>query len=217
VRYKIQFTADEAYVALLERARDLLQHRVPDRDLGKVQAWAMAALVEQVERQKCGGPSRSAPVAAGPEAEPGSEEPPGAPSVTQEALGTAPATRTAEPQCSQSERPEPPATCRQCCAAASANATGAAARLRDSRGVRCRETGGLEYHHRHPFALGGVTSVDNCALRSSRCSLDDRVNHSGPEATMVTGGALCPLGGASLGSRVMEASPRLPRRLEGGS
>jgi hypothetical protein len=75
VRYRIQFTADEAYVALLERARDLLQHRVPDRDLQKVQALAMAALVEKLERQKCGAPSGRAPAAADPEAEARTEPP----------------------------------------------------------------------------------------------------------------------------------------------
>jgi hypothetical protein len=100
VRYKIQFTADEAYVALLERARDLLQHRVPDRDLEKVQALAIAALVEQLERQKCGAPSRRACAAAGLEAAAGPETAAGAeppvPSASQQGLDAASASGTAE-------------------------------------------------------------------------------------------------------------------------
>jgi hypothetical protein len=174
VRYKIQFTADEAYVALLERARDLLQHRVPDRDLGKVQALAMAALVEQLERQKCGGPSRSAPVAAGPEAEPGTE-PPAAPPATQEVPGAAPAARTAEPQCSHSERPQPPAASNTRHLSATLRRSvwerdGGRCTYVDSRGVRCRETGGLEYHHRHAFALGGERRQHCAPLSITQCA-----------------------------------------------
>ncbi len=35
----------------------------------------------------------------------------------------------------------------------------------DDRGQRCRETGGLELHHDHPFALGGPATEENIALR----------------------------------------------------
>ena len=37
LRYKVQFTADQAYVDLLEEARNLLQHQLPTRDLVEVQ------------------------------------------------------------------------------------------------------------------------------------------------------------------------------------
>jgi 5-methylcytosine-specific restriction endonuclease McrA len=177
LRYKIQFAADEAYVALLERARDLLQHRVPDRDLEKVQALAIAALVEQLERQKCGAPSRKLPAAAGGEAAAGHEaaasaEPP-VPPADQQGLDAARANGAAEPQREEPQREEP-----QCEERATSNTRHLPAALRrsvwerdggrctyvDPRGVRCRETGGLEFHHRHAFALGGVTSVDNIEL-----------------------------------------------------
>lgn len=36
---------------------------------------------------------------------------------------------------------------------------------RDDRGERCRETFALEIHHRHPYALGGSTTLDNLELR----------------------------------------------------
>jgi hypothetical protein len=50
MRYKVQFTADQAYVDLLEQARDLLKHQIPDRDLACVQRVAIEALLEK--RQK---------------------------------------------------------------------------------------------------------------------------------------------------------------------
>jgi len=35
----------------------------------------------------------------------------------------------------------------------------------DARGQRCREQGGLEFHHQHPHARGGPPSIDNLTLR----------------------------------------------------
>jgi len=35
----------------------------------------------------------------------------------------------------------------------------------DARGQRCREQGGLEFHHQHPHARGGPPSTDNITLR----------------------------------------------------
>jgi hypothetical protein len=52
MRYKVQFTADEAYVELLEQARDLLAHQIPDRDLARVQQLALEALIEKLRRRK---------------------------------------------------------------------------------------------------------------------------------------------------------------------
>jgi hypothetical protein len=52
MRYKVQFTADQAYVDLLEQARDLLSHQVPDRDLARVQQLALEALMEKLSRRK---------------------------------------------------------------------------------------------------------------------------------------------------------------------
>jgi hypothetical protein len=40
---------------------------------------------------------------------------------------------------------------------------GGRCRYVDARG-RCTERHGLEFHHRHPYGLGGDHSVDNVAL-----------------------------------------------------
>ena len=42
---------------------------------------------------------------------------------------------------------------------------GARCSYRDDRGERCRETLGLEAHHRHAHALGGPPTLDNLELR----------------------------------------------------
>jgi 5-methylcytosine-specific restriction endonuclease McrA len=52
-RYRVQFTADQAYLDLLERARDLLQHELPNRDLVEVQRRALELLVEKRLKSKC--------------------------------------------------------------------------------------------------------------------------------------------------------------------
>jgi 5-methylcytosine-specific restriction endonuclease McrA len=35
----------------------------------------------------------------------------------------------------------------------------------DDRGERCRETSGLEIHHRHAYSLGGPATLENLELR----------------------------------------------------
>jgi 5-methylcytosine-specific restriction endonuclease McrA len=44
---------------------------------------------------------------------------------------------------------------------------------------RCTETGYLEFHHRVPYAAGGVTSVDNLALRCRSHNIHEAVQHFG--------------------------------------
>ncbi|HEY8946146.1 MAG TPA: HNH endonuclease, partial [Polyangiaceae bacterium] len=53
-RYAVQFTACQEYVALVERARDLLAHAVPDRSLAEVHLRAMRLLVAELEKRKFG-------------------------------------------------------------------------------------------------------------------------------------------------------------------
>ncbi len=53
-RYCVRFTADERVHAQLQELRSLLRHSVPDGDVGKVLARAIAVLLEQVRKQKIG-------------------------------------------------------------------------------------------------------------------------------------------------------------------
>ena len=52
MRYRVEFTASEEYARLLEEARDLLQHQVPNRDIARVHEIAMAAFVEQLRKRR---------------------------------------------------------------------------------------------------------------------------------------------------------------------
>ncbi|HWO09897.1 MAG TPA: hypothetical protein VNN80_10470, partial [Polyangiaceae bacterium] len=58
-RYKVQFTADQAYVDLLEQARALLWHRLPSGNLAQLQRLALEALVEKLVCRKYGAGARS--------------------------------------------------------------------------------------------------------------------------------------------------------------
>ncbi len=51
-RYRVQFVADRALYEQLQELRALMRHRVPDGDLGKILARAVAGLLAQVRKQK---------------------------------------------------------------------------------------------------------------------------------------------------------------------
>ena len=72
LRYRVQFTADQAYVDLLEQARDWLQHDIPSRDLGRVQRLAIEALIEKLAKRKYSAFSKGGPrtASSGPDTSP---------------------------------------------------------------------------------------------------------------------------------------------------
>jgi hypothetical protein len=51
-RYRVQFTASQEYVELLETAKDLLAHAVPSRSIEEVHLRAMRALVSELKKRK---------------------------------------------------------------------------------------------------------------------------------------------------------------------
>ena len=53
-RYRVQFTANQEYVDLLETAKDLLAHAVPSRSIEEVHLRAMRALVAELKKRKTG-------------------------------------------------------------------------------------------------------------------------------------------------------------------
>jgi hypothetical protein len=155
-RYRSQFTADQAYIDLLEEARELLQHSTPDRELVEVQRRALQALVKQLRARRQAATDRprpSAPPASGDQpprqATPASEPVLTACSLDQSARSskiTAPARRLHIPA----------AVRRAVWQRDAARCTYGAAR-----GQRCRERAGLELHHLAPQARGGAATVDN--------------------------------------------------------
>lgn len=56
-RYRVQFTADGALKAKLDRARELLRHRNPSGDLGPIVERAVDLLLEQLMKERFGASS----------------------------------------------------------------------------------------------------------------------------------------------------------------
>jgi hypothetical protein len=64
-RYRVQFTANQEYVDLVQRAGDLLPHPAPGRSLAEVHLRAMRLLVSELEKRKYGTVSAHSPLSAG--------------------------------------------------------------------------------------------------------------------------------------------------------
>ncbi|MBD3162309.1 MAG: hypothetical protein GF346_08245 [Candidatus Eisenbacteria bacterium] len=138
-RYKVQFTASAEMHERLQRAQELLRHKVPNGDVAQILDLALIALLEKTEARKY-GKRRTA--------------------------------RSAEDRNGRPERPRPeakdqptrsrhiPADVRRAvwerdqgrCTFVSAS------------GIRCAETGCLEFDHREPYACGGPATVENIRL-----------------------------------------------------
>jgi hypothetical protein len=135
-RYKVQFTADQQYVDLLERARDLLQHELADRDIALVHRRAMEVLVEKLQKRRCGDTSTPR-------------------------LRTKVDTPSKHPFKKQTSSRYIPVDVRRHVW----GRDGAQCTFVDERGVRCRERARLEFHHCEPFFRGGSPTAANITLR----------------------------------------------------
>jgi hypothetical protein len=167
MHYKVQFTADQAYMALLEEARDLLAHDNPTRDFVEVQRKALELLVAELRKRKHA-------TRAGAAAAPSSARS----DTTRAGAAPAPSSASSEGELSdepdaapQNSDPRPASSSKRTRRPSAPVARAVWERDHgrctyvDPRGQRCRETAMLEYHHEHAYALGGATSVDNVTLR----------------------------------------------------
>jgi 5-methylcytosine-specific restriction endonuclease McrA len=137
LRYRVQFTADQAYVDLLEEARNLLQHELPGRELAEVQRRALELLVHELRRRKHAATER-----------PRSSTPAAATRQQQPAQKSAAHSRYIPAEVRRGVWQRDEARCTYV----------------DARGQRCREQSGLEFHHRHPHGRGGPPSLENITL-----------------------------------------------------
>ena len=163
LHYRVQFTADQDYVDLLERARALLWHQLPNGDLVELQRLALQALVDKLTKRKFGAKAPEPTGAASGEAT--------------SAAATTPIDRakTAAPARTESSEAN-------ICSVPARNAAGsryipAAVRREvwerdggrcafvDARGQRCRAMTALEFHHVLPHARGGPATPANLGLR----------------------------------------------------
>jgi hypothetical protein len=167
-RYKVQFTAGEEYVKLVEEAKALLSHSAPRATLDEIQLRAMRALVAELKRRKHA-------VAARPQK----------PSTEAKDAGRS----TAEGESTQKSDPEseselPPSDAESGQSQVESEHTRRRGRhvpaavrravferddarctYTDPLGRRCAETYGLELHHLRAFARGGAHSEENLTLR----------------------------------------------------
>ena len=139
-RYKVEFTAKDEYVSLLNQARDLLARAESGRSLEAIHLRAMRLLVADLKKRKYAMTEK--PRAREP-AERGTD-------------------RRADPRADPRQRGRQiPARVRR----QVAERDGDRCTYVDERGQRCRETSGLELHHEHAFALGGPPTEANISLR----------------------------------------------------
>jgi 5-methylcytosine-specific restriction endonuclease McrA len=145
MRFKVQFTASEEYVASMNEALDLLSHEMSTRDIAEIHARAMALLVAVLRKKKCAATDRPRPSTDAPRA------------AADRAMRAAPRRVTSEATRSryipaQVRRDVWTRDGARCCYV-------------DDRGRRCSETTRLELHHRVPYANGGLHEADNLELR----------------------------------------------------
>jgi hypothetical protein len=161
LHYKVQFTASQEFVDLLDEAKDLLGHEAPRATLPEIQVRALRALVEQLRTRKHAAIKiRPRTPAAAPDGAPDpalarvSEAPPdAAPARFSDVAPIAgPARRGSRHIPASVRRAVFERDCNRCA-------------YHDERGQRCRETLGVEIHHRRAYALGGPPTVDNLELR----------------------------------------------------
>jgi 5-methylcytosine-specific restriction endonuclease McrA len=142
-RYKVQFTATTEFHDKLERLQALMGSQVPGGDLAAVIEQAVPEKLERLEARRF---ARTKAVRKGP-AETG-------PSRSARHV-------PAEPRAAISPSSRHiPATVRR----AVYERDGGRCRYLDEQGRRCQERNRLEFHHRHPFGLGGDHSVANVRL-----------------------------------------------------
>jgi 5-methylcytosine-specific restriction endonuclease McrA len=143
-RYKVQFTATKSLRDKLERLRALMRGEVHDGDLAAVIELAVTEKLARLEARRF---ARTNTPRKGPSATP----------------SNTPRNALSDADCSHSSRYLPAAIRR-----AVFERDEGRCRYVDTQGRRCPERNRLEYHHRHPFAMGGDHSLENTCLMCQR-------------------------------------------------
>ncbi len=143
-RFKVQFTADEGLRAKLERIQALM----PGIDLASIIDAAVSEKLQRIEARRF-GTSRRKPTAQT------------VMSPARHDGGRPPQPHFAAVSVDGPQRSRHiPAAVRRAVHARD----GGQCRFVNRNGVRCRAREQLEFHHRHPFAMGGANSIDNIRL-----------------------------------------------------
>jgi hypothetical protein len=176
-RFKVEFTATEEYVRLVQEAKALLSHRAPRVTLEELQLCAMRAFVEALRKQKYGSKEPAHATAGdgsvsehgGPPPASGDESWLGAEHKTAANLRPTRVAASAVSDTDGSRTPPPPRQRGRRIPVAVRRAVAARDAHRctytDSSGRRCSETQRLEFHHVVPFAVCRSHEVANLTLR----------------------------------------------------
>jgi hypothetical protein len=158
LRYGVQFSAEEEYVQLVERAKALLSHLHSKSTLEEIHLRAMRLLVADLEKRRFGKAARPRRVADKGEA------PLHEPSEASESSEPNEPNEPNEPSEPRAARPRgryiPAAVRREVFERDAARCT-----FIESTGQRCRESDCLELHHLQAFAQGGGHDSPNLTLR----------------------------------------------------
>jgi len=151
-RYKVQFTAGQELHDKIERARELLSHRVPGGDLAELFDRVLAIAIPRLEHERFG--------------------------LTDKPRAKVRATLSGSlgPTSSGTETtPQPPRRSRHISAEVKREVyqrDGGQCTYVDGHGRRCTARDMLEYDHIVPYALGGPATVDNTRIR---CAVHNRL------------------------------------------
>jgi hypothetical protein len=179
LRYKVQFTATEEYVNLIDEAKALISHAVRNASIEDIQLRALRAFVGGLKKQRY-AVMRSSDAPSGQRDEPAAPDEPREPNEVRETGEPGESTPDAESvrdaKASDVER-RPQATLSPDYTRRRGRRVPAAVRRAiferdegrcsyvDATGRRCAETHRLEFHHLTPFARNGAHTVSNLTLR----------------------------------------------------
>ena len=162
-RYRVQFTAGDEYVKLVEKAQALLSHSAERIPLDELQLRAMRLFVAELERKKRAAtkrPGRARGAQAVAKQLPSVRDQGTSQRAHAEPGDLGGAAGSGSKHSRQRGRQIPAALRR----AVFERDLGRCA-YTDGSGQRCRETHRLELHHLEPFARGGKHTLANLALR----------------------------------------------------
>ena len=160
LRYGVQFSAEEEYVQLVERAKALLSHVHSKSSLEEIHLRAMRLLVADLEKRRFGRaarPRKGAERGGAPERESSASN---EPSETSETSESGESGESGESNVRRRGRYIPVVVRREVFERDAARCT-----FIDCAGQRCRETHCLELHHLRAFARGGEHHLTNLTLR----------------------------------------------------
>jgi hypothetical protein len=138
-RYRVQFTIGKESHDKLRRVQALLRREIPDGDPGTIFDRALTLLLEKVEKAKLGAATKPRPRPI----RPGADKELRTPVVDSRDIP-----RHVQRAVSQRD--------------------GGQCGFVSKGGHRCTERAFLEFHHIHPYALGGLATVENISLRCRR-------------------------------------------------